>query len=86
MRCADYDLQDLPEPDVEIDAKIAQWRREERVNKQPKPASDDIHGQQAIPRFWSWGYVWGAYGHASTEQPEKALESLRTGLKTLCFP
>lgn len=83
----DYELDDLPVRELEVDETIRQWRDEYRERNAPENQMEDektnIAGESDHLPFWSWGPLQAAHSAAMQDNPEKALDELRRSLTTL---
>ena len=83
----DYELDDLPVPDMEVDEGIRDWRDEYRQRFAPESQMEEektnVAGESEHLPFWSWGPLQAAHSAAMQDKPEKAMEKLRRALTTL---
>jgi len=83
----DYELDDVPPTDMEVDTDIRAWRDAYRKqwapDNQMKDGKTNVSGEAVHLPFWSWGPLQGAHSAAMQQNADKALYNLRHSLKTL---
>jgi hypothetical protein len=83
----DYELFDLPAPQLEPDPAMLAWRDAQRQKLAPvhqfEQAQENVAGDKDKPPFWSWGPLQAAHSAATLGRPEEALERLQISLTTL---
>lgn len=83
----DYELDDVPVTDMEVDTDIQAWRDAHRKQWAPgnqmKDGKTNITGEAVHMPFWSWGPLQSAHSAAMQQNADKALYNLRHSLKTL---
>jgi trehalose/maltose hydrolase-like predicted phosphorylase len=83
----DYELGDIPLPDLAMDEAVRTWRdRARRATTPPGQMQDgksNVTGEFESLPFWSWGPLQLAHSAATLGQPDEALAHLKNALKTM---
>ncbi len=83
----DYELDDVPAGELDVDKAVRAWRDEYRKRFAPESQMEkgktNLSGEAVAMPFWSWGPLQTAHSAALREQPDTALYNLRHALTTL---
>ncbi|MCC6581018.1 MAG: hypothetical protein IT440_11305 [Phycisphaeraceae bacterium] len=81
------ELRRRPQPDMQLDRAIADWRQEQREKHLPfhqlADGGGNVGADESKPEYWPWQYQWQAHAMATLGRAEDAMRWLDGSLQVL---